>query len=80
MPWRREGQPTPVSLPGESQGQSSLVGYSLKGRTELEQLSDLAYTRTPSSKPYETKISIPSLQTKKLNCLDVKSLAQGHQC
>ena len=27
-PWRREWQPTPVFLPGESHGQRSLVGYS----------------------------------------------------
>ena len=27
-PWRRKWQPTPVSLPGESHGQRSLVGYS----------------------------------------------------
>ena len=27
MPWRREWQPTPVFLPGESQGQRSLEGY-----------------------------------------------------
>ena len=27
-PWRREWQPTPVFLPGESRGQRSLVGYS----------------------------------------------------
>ena len=26
--WRREWQPTPVFLPGESHGQRSLVGYS----------------------------------------------------
>jgi len=26
--WKREGQPTPVFLPGESHGQRSLVGYS----------------------------------------------------
>jgi len=26
--WRREWQPTPVFLPGESQGQRSLAGYS----------------------------------------------------
>ena len=25
--WRRAWQPTPVSLPGESQGQRGLVGY-----------------------------------------------------
>ena len=27
-PWRREWQPTPVFLPGESHGQRSLVGHS----------------------------------------------------
>ena len=28
VPWIREGQPTPVFLPGESHGERSLVGYS----------------------------------------------------
>ena len=28
IPWRRAGQPTPVTLPGESHGQKSLTGYS----------------------------------------------------
>ena len=32
--WRRKWQPTPVFLPGESQGQGSLVGCHLGGRTE----------------------------------------------
>ena len=27
MHWRRKWQPTPVFLPGESQGQGSLVGF-----------------------------------------------------
>ena len=35
MHWRRKWQPTPVFLPGESQGQGSLVGWCLWGRTEL---------------------------------------------
>ena len=33
MHWRRKGQPTPVFLPGESQGRGSLVGCRLWGRT-----------------------------------------------
>ena len=33
--WRRKWQPTPVFLPGESQGRQSLVGCRLWGRTEL---------------------------------------------
>ena len=34
MHWRRQWQPTPVFLPGESQGWQSLVGCRLWGRTE----------------------------------------------
>ena len=34
--WRRKWQPTPVFLPGESQGQVNLVGCRLWGRTELD--------------------------------------------
>ena len=36
MHWRRKWQPTPVFLPAESQGQGSLVGCHLWGRTELD--------------------------------------------
>ena len=34
--WRRKWQPTPVFLPGESQGKQSLVGYHLWGCTESD--------------------------------------------
>ena len=34
--WRRKWQPTPVFLPGESQGRRSLVGCRLWGRTESD--------------------------------------------
>ena len=36
MHWRRKWQPTPVFLPGESQGWGSLVGCCLQGRTESD--------------------------------------------
>jgi len=36
MHWRRKWQPTPVFLPGESQGRGSLVGCSPWGRTESD--------------------------------------------
>ena len=36
LTWRRKWQPTPVFLPGESQGQGSLVGYRLWGHTESD--------------------------------------------
>ena len=34
--WRRKWQPTPVFLPGESQGRRSLLGCHLWGRTESD--------------------------------------------
>ena len=34
--WRRQWQPTPVFLPGESQGRVSLVGCRLWGHTESD--------------------------------------------
>ena len=36
MHWRRKWQPTPVFLPGESQGRGSPMGCRLWGRTELD--------------------------------------------
>ena len=36
MQWRRKWQPTPVFLPGESQGQGILVGCRLWGHTESD--------------------------------------------
>ena len=42
MHWRRKWQPTPVFLPGESQGRGSLVGCRLWGHTELDTTGDLA--------------------------------------
>ena len=44
IPWRRKQQPTPGSLPGESQGQRSLVRYSPRGSRDRHNLSDLAQT------------------------------------
>ena len=42
MHWRRKWHPTPVFLPGESQGQGSLVGCRLWGRRVGHDWSDLA--------------------------------------
>ena len=48
MYWRRKWQPTPVFLPGVSQGQGSLVGCHLWGvtqsRTRLKWLSSSSYS------------------------------------
>ena len=40
--WKREWQPPPVFLPGESYGQRSLVGYSTWGYKELDTTEQLA--------------------------------------
>ena len=39
-PWRREWQPTPVFLPGESHGERSLVGYSPQGCKESDKIDN----------------------------------------
>ena len=36
IPWRREWEPTPVFLPGESHGERNLMGYSPWGHKELD--------------------------------------------
>ena len=41
IPWRRKWQPTPVFLPGESHGQTSLEGYSPWGHKESDRTEQL---------------------------------------
>ena len=43
MHWRRKWQPTPVFLPGESQGRQSLVGCRLWGHTESDTTEHLHF-------------------------------------
>ena len=43
MHWRRKWQPTPVFLPGESQGRGSLVGCRLWVRTESDRTERLHF-------------------------------------
>ena len=50
IPWRRAGQPTPIFLPGESHGQRSLGGYSLRGHKESDMTERLSmYTHIHAS-------------------------------
>ena len=46
MHGRRKWQPTPVFVPGESQGQRILLGCCLWGHTELDATDDLAAAAT----------------------------------
>ena len=59
MQWRR-WQPTPVFLPGESQGWHSLVGCCLWGRRVGHDWSDLAAAAAPAIRPPQ-KLSPPKL-------------------
>ena len=52
MHWRRKWQPAPVFLPGESQGQGSLVGCRLWGRTELAAVAAAAVTSLVGMLPF----------------------------
>ena len=45
IPWRRAWQPTLVFLPGESQEQRSLAGYSPWGRKESNMTEQLSKTQ-----------------------------------
>ena len=44
IPWRRKWQPTPVFLPGKSNGWRSLAGYCPWGRKELDMTERLHFT------------------------------------
>ena len=48
-PWRRQWQPAPVFLPGESPGQRSLAGYSPWGRTESDTAKVTESTEAPAA-------------------------------
>ena len=50
IPWRRKQQPTPVFLPRESHGQRSLVGYSPRGRKELDTTEQLNHHQMQKKK------------------------------
>ena len=47
IPWRRKWQPTPVLLPGKSDGWRSLVGYSPWGYKESDTTERLHFTFWP---------------------------------
>ena len=45
IPWKRNWQPTPALLPGETHGQRSLMGYSPWSSKELDTTEQLTHTR-----------------------------------
>ena len=69
MLWRRKWQPTPVFLPGESQGRQSLVGCRLWGCTESD-TTEATWQRQQQQQGYLGKF--PSSQ-------DSRHLSKGRQ-
>ena len=61
IPWRREWLPTPVFLPGKSQGQRSLVGYSPWGCKESDTVEQLSTAQHHLYQP-PAAIQLPSRQ------------------
>ena len=59
MHWRRKWQPTPVFLPGESQGRGSLVGCRLWGRTESETTEETEQQQQQAEAPPSLPLDWP---------------------
>ena len=73
MHWRRKWQPTPVFLPGESQGRGSLVGCHLCGRTEWDttevtsQQQQVPYMESPDGSVVK---NLPAMQETPVQSLE----------
>ena len=71
IPWRRKWQLTPVFLPGEFHGQSSLAGYSPRGRKESDKTEGLSTHTHTHTHTHTKNNNIPTFfnttQLKKLH-------------
>ena len=66
--WRRKWQPTPVFLPGESQGQGSLVGCCLWGRTESDMTEATEQQQQHHYNPFKKLFITPKGNTESFSC------------
>ena len=66
MHWRKKWQPTPVFLPGESQGRGSLVGCGPWGCKESDMTEQLTHTHTITPSMLSEPITLKSLRKLKL--------------
>ena len=66
IPWRRKWQPTPVSLPGKSHGQRSLVGCRPWGHKESGMTERLLLIHTGMKWSEETRLPIWSLEPREI--------------
>ena len=79
MHWRRKWQPTPVFLPGESQGRGSLVGCRLWGRTESDttEATWQQQQQQPTSSPLASMCIMVALppERRKAQCIELSSVS-----
>ena len=71
--WRRKWQPTPVFLPGESQGWGSLLGCRLWGRTESD-------TTEVTQQQQQQYWSIIALKCSVGSCRTAQSISHIYTC
>ena len=65
MPWRRKWQPSPVFLPGESQGWGSLVNCRLWGRTELDTTDPTQQQQQQQQMSWQENVLVQNNEQKK---------------
>ena len=82
MHWRRKWQPTPVFLPGESQGWGSLVAavYGVaQSQTRLKQLSSSSSVDIGASLVAQTVKNLPAVWETWVQSLGWEDLEEGMQ-
>ena len=77
MHWRRKWQPTPVFLPGESQGWWSLVGCCLRGHTSWMQLKRLSSSSSRATEQQQIPNQIVSSFGDQWSYFETRFLGHG---
>ena len=78
MHWRRKWQPTPVFLPGESQGQGSLVGCRLWGRTESDTTQATYQQQQQQQRPHKEEVRGEAKHKRVLFCTLINWTTTSH--
>ena len=71
LPWRRKWQPIPVFLPGESQRQRSLAGYTHTRTHSILKISDFGTTLSAPFLGHDSSLKISLLFLKATGCVCV---------
>ena len=81
IPWRREWQPTPVFLTGESHGQRSMANYSPQGRKESDMIeaTQHAYLQDKDSRISTQKRLVTPQGSWELTFQNILQLTRGSE-